>query len=219
MFTVNTYEEIERIEKELCTHHIIILLFVKPTSEKSREIINEFEYIHYNSERYCSVYAVGYTDDNDLANSNDEYREIQCLDGNSWFFSYKEFVDFKDKLEKRIKWKYSGSIEAIILQSNPSGKEILNFQNYINIDIDNGIKKEYIDSFSSFMESIVRHSKNNTSAIEAMNDYAKSRIKISEIVIDALDDCKNIPTSVKKIIKDGSFYLSTINRNKSKVRK
>lgn len=56
MFAVNTYEEIEKREKELNKKHIVILMFVRPSLPNSNNIINEFEYIHYNSCEYCSIY-------------------------------------------------------------------------------------------------------------------------------------------------------------------
>ena len=55
MFAVNTYEEIEKREREINEQHIIVLLFVKPSLKDSKEIIEEFDYIHYNSDRFCSV--------------------------------------------------------------------------------------------------------------------------------------------------------------------
>ena len=60
MFAASTYEEIERIESQVENMEIVVFLFARPTEEK---ILKEFEYIHYNSARYCSIYAIGYTDD------------------------------------------------------------------------------------------------------------------------------------------------------------
>lgn len=60
MFAASTYEEIERIERQVENMEIVVFLFARPTEEK---ILKEFEYIHYNSARYCSIYAIGYTDD------------------------------------------------------------------------------------------------------------------------------------------------------------
>jgi len=51
MFAVNTYEEIERKERELNDKHIIVLLFVRPNLSDADEIIREFNYIHYNSKQ------------------------------------------------------------------------------------------------------------------------------------------------------------------------
>lgn len=60
MFAASTYEEIERIERQVENMEIVVFLFARPTEEK---ILREFEYIHYNSAKYCSIYAIGYTDD------------------------------------------------------------------------------------------------------------------------------------------------------------
>jgi len=55
MFVVDTYEEIEKNEKRLAEKHIIVLLFVRPSLPGAKEIIEEFEYIHYNSRKFCSM--------------------------------------------------------------------------------------------------------------------------------------------------------------------
>ena len=54
MFAASTYEEIERIESQVENMEIVVFLFARPTEEK---ILKEFEYIHYNSAKYCSIYA------------------------------------------------------------------------------------------------------------------------------------------------------------------
>lgn len=54
MFAASTYEEIERIERQVENMEIVVFLFARPTEEK---ILKEFEYIHYNSARYCSIYV------------------------------------------------------------------------------------------------------------------------------------------------------------------
>ena len=99
MFAVNTYEEIEKNERRLNEKHIIILLFVRPSLSGAKEIIEEFDYIHYNSDRYCSVYAVGYTNDS-CESSYPDFRVAGGVDGVSWYYSNKAFVNFKNKLEK-----------------------------------------------------------------------------------------------------------------------
>lgn len=114
MFAVNTYEEIEHRQKENSDKQIIVLLFVRPTAPNAREIIEEFDYIHYNSERYCSIYAVGYS--NDFSKANDRrYKQVTNIAGSDWFFSNAEFVKCKNNLEERIQWKYSGENELIVL--------------------------------------------------------------------------------------------------------
>lgn len=205
MFAASTYEEIVEYERCIENMEIVVFLFVKPTSQDATDIIQEFEYIHYNSSKYCSIYAVGYS--NDFQKQSDtHYRKICEILNSDWYFSSKAFVEFKDNLEKRIKWKYSGETEILVLQNNPGKHDPLNFTNYIAIDVNKGLKEGYIDSFQRFMESLVRSAKSSVTAKEAMFEIRKSRVSVKEIILGAIDGSKKIPNPAKKIIKDRLFY-------------
>lgn len=208
MFAINTYEEIERNEKHLSEKHIIILLFVRPSLAGAEDIIKEFNYLHYNSGKYCSIYAVGYSN-NRSGHIYADFKMISEIQNSNWYYSDKAFVDFKNKLEKRLNWKYSGDIELIILQSNPEGRNILNFEHYLAVDVNYGIKHEYIDSFPRFMESLIRSSKAEIEAVDGIKRTQKSRYKISNIVCETIEDCKKIPQPIRKIIKDRLFYRTS----------
>lgn len=211
MFAINTYEEIEQRQRENGDKQIVILLFVRPSAPGAKEILDEFDYIHYNSEKYCSIYAVGYS--NDFAKEKDvSYKRATSIAGSEWYFSNAEFVKFKNNLEQRIKWRYSGETELIVLQSNPEGQQILNFQNYVSIDVNYGIKNGYIDSFQRFMEALVRSSKYEVTAKEAIKKTKNFRYSLKDIVVRTLDSCKKIPLPVKTILKDKLFYISTIHK-------
>lgn len=205
MIAVNTYEEIEYIQQQNEDRQIVILLFVRPSAPNADKIINEFDYIHFNSAKFCSIYAVGYSNDPSKANDNG-YTEVARVAGNAWYFSTSEFVKFKNNLENRIHWCYSGEVEAIVLQSNPGGPKILNFQNYVAIDVNHGIREGYIDSFSRFMESLIRSSRKEVTAKEAICRTQKARYSIKSVVEETIDGCKRIPTPVKRIMKDRLFY-------------
>ena len=73
MFAASTYEEIERYERQVENPEIVVLLFARPSEET---ILKEFEYIHYNSGKYCSIYAIGYTNDFDKAEDR-FYRKVE----------------------------------------------------------------------------------------------------------------------------------------------
>lgn len=205
MFAASTYDEIIEYERLIENQEIVVLLFVRPTNQDAIDIIREFEYIHYNSSKYCSIYAVGYS--NDFQKRSDtHYKKICEILNSDWYFSSKAFVEFKDNLEKRIKWKYSGETEILVLQNNPGKYDPLNFINYVAIDVNKGLKEGYIDSFQRFMESLVRSAKNSVTAKEAMLEIRKSRVSVKEIILGAIDDSKKIPNPAKKIIKDRLFY-------------
>lgn len=205
MFTANTYDEIIRCEKEVENLEIVVFLFVRPTNQAALDIIREFEYIHYNSGKYCSVYAIGYS--NDFAKAEDRcYRKATNVAGVDWYFSDQVFVEFKNNLERRIKWQYSGETEIIVLQNSPGMRDPLNFQNYVAIDVNKGIKEGYMDSFQRFMESLVRSARSKVTAKEAIADVRRSRISIKDTIAEAISDSKKIPKPVKTILKDRLFY-------------
>lgn len=202
MFAASTYEEVERNEKLIENKELVVFLFARPTEHA---ILGEFEYLHYNSSRYCSIYAVGYS--NDVMKSSDSaYRKVEAYMRDDWYYSAKAFVDFKEKLQDRIHWQYSGETEILILQNNPGKNNVLNFTNYVAININKGIREGYIDSFQSFMEALIRSSRRCVNAKAAINEVRLSRISIRDALSEALDDCKKVPTPIKSIMKDRLFY-------------
>jgi len=205
MFAASTYEEIVEYERRIENMEIVVFLFVKPTSQDATDIIQEFEYIHYNSAKYCSVYAIGYSDDPQKKDSS-HYKKVAEIIGRDWYFSNKTFVEFKNNLERRIKWEYSGETEVLILQNNPGGRDSLNFSNYVAIDVNKGLREGYIDSFQRFMESLIRSSRSKVTAKEAASDLRKNRISIKGVIAEAIDNSKRIPSPAKQIVKDRLFY-------------
>lgn len=190
MFAASTYEEIEQIEKQVENLELVVLLFVKPTNSDALDIVREFEYIHLNSGKYGSIYAIGYSDD--VGKVNDpSYRKVDATFNTDWYFSMSAFTEFKQKLEGRIKWEYSGETEILVLQNNPGGRSSLNFSNYAAIDVNKGIREGYIDSFQRFMESLIRISKSKVTATDAMNNLLRSRVGVKDIISDAIGECKN----------------------------
>lgn len=212
MFTASTYEEIAAIESQIENQEIVVFLFVKPNNQAALDIIKEFEYIHYNSGKYCSIYAIGYT--NDYSKKLDKhYRKIDTILDSDWYFSSKAFVDFKNTLEARINWRYSGETEILILQNNPGKNDPLNFRNYVAIDINKGIREGYIDSFQMFMESLIRSSRSKVDTKDIASALRKSRISIKDIVKETITECKKIPLPIKKILTDRLFYKCANNYN------
>ena len=47
-----------------------------------------------------------------------QLKKVAEIIGRDWYFSNKTFVEFKNNLERRIKWEYSGETEVLILQNN-----------------------------------------------------------------------------------------------------
>ena len=208
MFATSSYEEIIAREKKSDTRQIVVFLFVRPVGALNQDVIKEFEYIHYNSGEYCSIYAIGYTDNEDHDSS---YSEVNTVCNNPWYYSNKDYVYFKNMLERRINWRYSGEVEILILQNNPGSNNSLNFKNYVSLNLSKGIREGYVDSFQSFMEALIRSTRFRVESEEVARDIANGRLKIKDIIGDAVGECKKIPAPVNKIIRDRLFYKSANN--------
>lgn len=206
MYAVNTYEEIVAQEKALNERHIVVFLFVRPSLPGSGDVIAEFDYLHVNSRRYCSIYAVGYSKSRGQCENP---QEVAGVKGDKWYYSNAAFVDFKEKLKNRIKWKYGGEIELLILQSNPDFRDFLDFRNYLAVDVNEGIKKEYIDSFPKFMEALIDSSRSEVRAADALRQVQRGKYDIRKIMETAIGEIKAVPTPVKKIVKDRLFFRTS----------
>lgn len=171
-------------------------------------MIRKFNYIHYNSGEFCSIYAIGYTD-NEWLQEEGFCQKIQGTCGATWYYSDKAFVHFKENLKRRIKWNYTGEMEMLLLQSNPQGNQILDFRNYLCIDISYGLKHEYLESFPKFMESLINSAKKEVTVSEVIADMQKSKIEIKKIVQDSLQEYEKIPKPIRKILADRLFYRTS----------
>lgn len=147
---------------------------------------------------------MGYTNNDSLPEFS---YKVSGVNGEEWYFSDKAFIDFKNKLEDRLNWTYSGENEIIVLQSNINGRQILNFENYVAININEGLRKEYICSYSMFMESLIRHSKSEVTASKAIKKVYRFRKR--HIIEMAIEDNHNIPEPVKKILKNKIFFRTS----------
>lgn len=215
MFAVGTYDEIIKHEREKMLPEVVVFLFVKPTTKEAFEIIREFEYIHYNSGMSCSIYAIGYS--NDFTKRNDRsYRKIEVEDPLEWYFSNKAFVGFKQELERRINWEYSGEIDILVLQNNLGHSNCLNFKNYVAVNINRGLRQKYIDSFQQFMEALIRLCTRNEEDVDSSGTNNVVRISVKTVVAEALNQCVSDDISLKEVMCDRIFYKSANNFQKKK---
>ena len=197
------YNKIVEIERKRERKEIVIFLFAQPTET---EILQTFAYLHYNSGKFCNIFAIGYTDDRSKLGTY-QFREVNAsIDGEKrWLYSDLVFVDVKNYLEERINWKYSGETDLLILQSNPEQRDVLDFTNCVAINVKEGIKEGYISSFRSFMEALVRSAHTEVTPQNAVFKTRMSNIRLIDVLIDAVIDTAKIPGFLKKFVKNGLF--------------
>ncbi|MBR1762778.1 MAG: hypothetical protein IJ731_05365 [Eubacterium sp.] len=210
MYPINNIEGIEKQEAQFENKHVVILLFVKPSDIGADEYINKINYLHYRSKEYCSIYLVGYSQ----CFNSDEYKDVQKVrgvDNEEWEYSDKCFSEVCYKLKERLKhWNYSGEPEMIILQNNTSVKRgsSLDFSNYNYIDVNYGIRKQYIDSFSRFMENLIDACQKEVTSYKAIHLANRRKMKPRNVIEFALEECPKLPIPIKKVLKDSLFYKS-----------
>ena len=61
MYPINDISDIIQQEKKIAENHVIIFLLVKPSDKRANEYIDQFNYWHHKSGKYCSIYLIGYS--------------------------------------------------------------------------------------------------------------------------------------------------------------
>lgn len=206
MFAIHNVKGINKIESSIEGKHVIIFLLVKPSDDNAEDILSKINYFHHKSDRYCSMYLIGYSD-GDMKEYADVIR-VTGVDGEQWSYSDSCFIDACDDLKNRLSnWTYSGEPELIILQnSNKDSGDQLDFTGYNYIDINYGIENGYIDSFAKFMERLLNACKSEIEGEKALSKANRSRIKCRNVLEYAIESTPQLPSPVKKIMKDKIFY-------------
>jgi len=212
MFPVANYEGILEQEKKNQRKQIVVMLLVKPSDEGADHIINKFNYLHHRSKGFCSIYAVGYSE-NPIIDGVVADKEVEGISGKKWYYSDECFVDFQDSLKGRLKWEYSGEPELIIAQSDPDSKVYLNFRNAVALNIGYAVKNGYIQSFPNFMERLIRASEEHITARKASK--ATGLFSVKETVEKAFMESDRVPKEVRKILKDIKFYRACNSKRRS----
>ena len=61
MYPIYDIQGINQIEESKEGKHVIILFIVKPSDSNANEILDKINYFHHRSNRYCSIYLMGYS--------------------------------------------------------------------------------------------------------------------------------------------------------------
>lgn len=207
MFPVFNLEGIKEQESMLEENHVIILFLVKPSDKGADDYFKQFNYYHYRSGKYCSIYVLGCSQ-----NFNGKYLDVVSVvgvDNQEWQYSDQCFAEACDELKQRLSnWRYSGEPELIIFQNSSASYpgRYLDFSNYDYIDINYGITKEYIDSFPRFMERLLEACKKEVTADEAVGRSNRKRIRLRKVIEYTLESCPKLPKPVKRILNDRLFF-------------
>lgn len=133
MFPVSDLAGIEHQETANERRKAVVLLLVKPSDDNAKQLIEKFNYYHFKSREYCSIYAAGYGTA-EFREAYSDAHEIAVVDKKTWLYSDRCFVQFCEQLSARTKWEYCGEPEILLLQTSVGVKSSLDFRNYVSID-------------------------------------------------------------------------------------
>lgn len=213
MYPIYDFKGIEEIERNIEEQHVVVLLIVKPQDENADEFINNINYWHRLSGKYCSIYMLGYSES--FSGRYIDAKEVIGINNEKWEYSDTCFIEVRENLEKRLKnWSYSGTPELIVLQNNPSSSNPLDFSSYNYIDINYGLEKEYIDSIARFMERLIRVCESEVTSSKAIRLANRRRINKRTVIESAIESCDRLPASVRRIMNDKLFFKTSKTKNK-----
>lgn len=173
MNTAAIYQEIVEKEREATNKKLVVILLARPQSPEARALIEDFQYMHFNSGGYCNIYAVGFSDDENRINDV-SFHGVTLVNNSHWYYSDQAFNDLKEYLRYILNLDYSGESAVIILQNNPGNTEPLNFDGCVYIDLTTAIRR-YDFSFARFMEYLL---------FCARNRYEKNYRELDDCYID-----------------------------------
>ena len=209
MFPIHDIQGIEQLEKELEGNHVIILLLVKPQDTNADEIIKNFNYLHVLSGKYCSIYPVGYSEG--FCDRYPDAVEVKGVNNSTWEYSDSCFVKVRNQLRQRLKnWNYSHEPEILILKNTSANEHgtTLDFRGYVRIDINRGIKNEYIRSYSNFMGNLVDACRTEVEPQQAVIRAKAQTISCRHILEVALSRDWTKKQVIRKILSDAAFFKS-----------
>ena len=210
MKPVSKLNSIIESERKIEGDHVVALLLVKPSDSNANEYIEKFNYYHYLSDKYVSIYLIGYS--NDFCGEYPDAVVAGKIDNRELQYSDKCFIETCNEIKDILKnWNYSGEPELIVLQNRSANNpyKVLDFSNYNYIDINYGIEKGYLDSFPRFMERFIRACKKEVEAYAAIKTANRYRIKPRNVIEYTIELTPKISAPVKKILKDRLFYKSS----------
>lgn len=209
MYPIHDLEGIEEIERSIEGNHIVILMMVKPQDENAEEIIQNFNYMHELSGKFCTIYPIGYSED--FCGKYPDVIPVRGVGHAMWEYSDACFIKVCKQLKRRLThWNYSHEPELIILKNssaNANGK-VLDFRGYNHIDINYGVKEGYIRSFSNFLGTLIQACEAEVEPQKAVTNARVKSLSCRRIIEEALKTECTKQNSIRKILRDAAFFKS-----------
>lgn len=209
MLEALTYQEmlkdiIKNSERYGIENDTIGILLTRPDLETGRDILESLEYYHFRTGKMINFYLPGYG-----AYWNDWYPDgkvVTKLNGVSWSFSNRMFVEFIEELECYSKWEYSGESELILLSYS---RRQISYEKVMIFHLDQMLRDKVISSVHNFLEQLFRICKDEGTLSEVCGSARLDKAK--QIAMNRI--LEKIPKGLNEIFKyEKYFSLKNISR-------
>ena len=212
MYPAMTLKDLGNVQGHIDDLRVVMILFIRPDNADGNHVIGQFNFMHYQSGNFCTIFAPGYAA-HDISAEYSDTKEIKGPNNVTWYYSDKAFLDFVKELKARLpSWRYQNESSIMLLQSQVGKGNPLNFSNYMCVEIAHGIRQGYLDSFDRFMSELMSAVEAEVT-IDGVQKKLLTRMNIRDIVISAIDASKRIPIPVKKIMRE-KLFIRTANQKR-----
>jgi hypothetical protein len=145
---------------------LVGLLFARPQSRLAvDEIIPHLDYFHHRSANHVDFFCGGY---GGYWEGRDEFPDQQVVgrgQHTNWLFSATKFNSFREEIEDRTNWRYSGGVDLILTNAvyDPNEEKArLDFSSAIAMNLDRAKSDGAIQSVEKFMEQICQYAEHQS---------------------------------------------------------
>jgi len=148
---------------------LVGIVFSRPELELAKnEIIPSLSYFHFRTQGNICFYFAGYQIDEDSVydlSNPDSYEEIKGPNNQVWYYEPGAFNDFRNDVEKKTKWKYSGGCDLILtnIKYDESTGAYLDFSSAVVLYLDRLNEIPNMPTVSSCFERIFQYAERQDS--------------------------------------------------------
>ena len=181
------------------------MLFCQPQHDLAKkQVIPNLPYFHVRSGRNINFYCCGYGEHPDLQDYRDK-QQVCRIDDMEWLFSVVAFNEFREEMETKTRWKYSGEVDLLITDARlntVTEQAELDFSSVVVCNLNAMVRDKTIPSIASFFEGIFGYaeSQNELDPIWGFSDkmgLEKTGLSIRRAILSLLP--KNLGADVERL--------------------
>ncbi len=139
------------------------LIFARPQSHLAKsEIIPQIADWHCRSGEHIDFFFAGYTYPHPPIEG---YEPVPVLGQQDWLYNPQKFNTFRQDIESRTTWKYSGACDLLLTNTffdTAENKAAIDFSSMVLCQLDKMLEDKAISSIETFFETVFRFAESST---------------------------------------------------------